>query len=78
MPADFKSLYLRANGQAESYRVEKPGPGEFVMPFFGSYDFISLDQALRQYKLWIDIYSEAGDNFHRDFDHCTARDGDPV
>lgn len=78
MPSDFKSLYRKANGQLDSYSIKSPTPGTLVTPFFGSYDFISLERALEQYRLWMGIYVDAGADFQRNFDHCTARIGDPV
>lgn len=49
-----------------------------VTPFFGSYDFASLEQALDAYRVWLANYVSAGDRFAGDFDHSTVREGDPV
>jgi len=78
LPPDFRALYRKADGQMDSYHIKAADPGKVVMPFFGSYDFISLGRVAKQYNLWNGIFTDAGENFSRDFDHCTARNGDPV
>lgn len=78
IPADLKALYRRANGQKASFKISDPKPGTIVTPFFGSYDFVSLEQALNAYRVWLDIYQSAGDNFASDFNQSSAREGDPV
>ncbi|HUH83682.1 MAG TPA: SMI1/KNR4 family protein [Stellaceae bacterium] len=78
IPSDLRALYRRANGQKASFKISDPKPGTIMTPFFGLYDFVSLEKALQTYRGWLDIYVSAGDSFASDFDHCTAREGNPV
>ncbi|MCL4714065.1 MAG: SMI1/KNR4 family protein [Hyphomonadaceae bacterium] len=79
LPNDLRALYLRADGQTPPFGLTDPFPGEVVLPFFGTYDFISTERALGAYEQWKQIFDEAGDQFSYNFDEfCTVRDGDPV
>lgn len=80
LPEDLKELYRKADGQTPPFGLKDAAPGSVVMPFFGSYDFIPLSDALRQYESWKQIYDEAGDDFDADFNEgiISVRGADPV
>jgi cell wall assembly regulator SMI1 len=80
LPDDLRALYLKANGQVDVFRAESAGPGEIVTPFFGAYDFISIERALTNYRLWKGIFDEYGAKFHESFNEgiIRVREGDPV
>ena len=77
-PEDLRQLYLFANGQRDTLEMaERPGVTG-AGPFFGRYDFLSLEQALDQYRVWLGIYEDEGENFSSVYNWTRARAGDPV
>jgi cell wall assembly regulator SMI1 len=80
LPDDLRALYLKANGQVDVFRLESAAPGSIVMPFFGAYDFISIDRALSNYRTWKGIFEDYGNTFHESFNEgiISVRNSDPV
>lgn len=80
LPDDLKALYLKANGQIDIYHAESAEPGKVLTPFFGAYDFISIERAVTSYRLWKGIFDEYGETFHESFNEeiIGVRQGDPV
>lgn len=75
LPDDLRALYLEADGQSDPFEITDPSPGTLVMPFFGAYDFVPLDRALDEYRTWMGVYEDRGDDFNA---MITVRGGDPV
>jgi cell wall assembly regulator SMI1 len=75
LPGDLRALYLKADGQKDSFEIRDPSPGTLVMPFFGAYDFVPLERALAEYRTWQGVYEDRGDDFNT---LVTVRGNDPV
>ena len=93
LPDDLRELYLIANGQLNPYddeaelanRLEVDEPWA---PFFGSYEFLSLDRAVSEYEFQFDAYTserEFNEKFSKanpervvNFNTWEVRSGDPV
>jgi cell wall assembly regulator SMI1 len=76
LPDDLRALYLHADGQVDIGTVTDPAPGTIVTPLFGGYEFVPLEKALDDYRVWDDLIDDwnAGD----DPNFCiTLRAGDP-
>ncbi len=61
LPDDLRELYLRADGQKSLYDPIDPGAGTIVTPLFGGYEFVPLSKALGDYRNWVDVIDEWGD-----------------
>ena len=61
LPEDLRELYKIANGQWNMFdddgAVLDVDPDKTWAPLFGNYDFMPLDKALRQYRLYLEIYT---------------------
>jgi cell wall assembly regulator SMI1 len=78
LPDDVKALYRSANGQ-KNHRSVTLAKGQFMVPFFGQYHFLSTEEAARDYQGWKDIRDDSGAQFDEDFNgFITVRDGDAV
>jgi len=76
LPDDLRELYLRADGQKSLYEPIDPAPGTIVTPLFGGYEFASLSSALDDYRNWVEVIDEWGNE--SDPNECiTLRAGDP-
>ena len=78
LPDDLRALYRIADGQQEMDVYAERHAGSPVAALFGQYVFVSLDEAVRDYGVWREIYDEAGPNFRSEYGWTTARAGDPV
>lgn len=56
LPEDLRKLYLIANGQLGPYGDQKLEGITRWAPLFGNNDFMSLDQAIGQYRSYLDMY----------------------
>jgi len=77
LPEDLRALYRIGNGQVDPWGIKDAAPGTKVAPLFGSYIFLSLDQAQGEYECWQDIRDEAGEDFADDYNDTVLRPGDP-
>ena len=66
------------NGQEDPFNLGIPEHGKFNAGLFGCFNFDPIDKALCGYRMWLEIYEQAGDRFDSDFDHITVREDDPV
>lgn len=72
-PADLAALYLLADGQLNDHpRAPGPRPEVATSIFPATYRFVPLDEAVVQYRGWLDVIEDGDD------DHITVREGDPV
>lgn len=94
LPTEARELYRFANGQKSPFKVtyrapEAPnivelpvplGEGEYVGNLFGNYEFLSLQQATKNWDGWAEIRAgSTPEELALDFDgSVTVRDGDPV
>lgn len=80
LPDDLRRLWLRTDGQHDIYAIADPAPGRVLSPLFGEYPLLSVGEALEVYSVWLEIWTEAGDRFHDDYNEgvITSREGDPV
>ncbi|WP_342250397.1 SMI1/KNR4 family protein [Sphingomonas sp. OTU376] len=76
LPDDLRELYLRADGQKRFHAPIDPTPGTIVTPLFGGYEFASLSRALDDYRTWVDVIDEWGDESDPN-EWITLRAGDP-
>jgi cell wall assembly regulator SMI1 len=89
LPEDVRSLYKIANGQKSPfYPIQDKGNFNFPFPIkdneyvgnlFGSYEFLSLDQAKKEWENWKTIEDQSSKQEIADFDdNIQIRDTDPV
>jgi len=76
LPGDLRALYRRADGQLSSFGDDWPDPERHGAAMFGRYDFLPLDEALREYWSWLEMYS--ADEPYGGFDVWDVPEGDPV
>lgn len=76
LPDDLRELYLRADGQKRFDHPVDPMPGTIVTPLFGGYQFAALSRALNDYRTWVDVIDEWGDESDSS-GWITLRPGDP-
>jgi len=77
-PEDLRRLYLTADGQRSALDVV-PGRGfNAAASLFGRYEFVPLEEAVRDYEAWKGIHDDAGPDFAATYDWTTARAGHPV
>lgn len=72
-PEDLRALYRFADGQKNPEEVR--GTAAFL---FGGYHFVTLSQAMIEYRGWKSVYDDAGPDFRTTYNWTTARAGDPV
>lgn len=72
-PEELRALYSFADGQQEPEDVRGA-----TAALFGRHHFVTLRDALTQYRSWKSIYDEAGADFRSTYNWTTARAGDPV
>jgi cell wall assembly regulator SMI1 len=78
LPDEVRQLYRFANGQ-KNHRSVTLAKGQFMLPFFGQYHFLSTEDAARDYQGWKHIRDDSGAEFADDFNGViTVRKGDPV
>lgn len=81
LPADLRRLWLRADGQRDIFTIADPAPGRVLCPLFGTYSFLSVQDALTTYQGWLDIWDGGGPDFDESFNgeaHVQRRGDDPV
>jgi len=74
LPQDLRELYLITNGQQKPGYVE-PGQSRYSTNLFGSYDFLSVDEALKAYEFNREIYADVGRNLDEEI---RVHSGEPV